>query len=404
MLLIQKKASFFFVCGYGGTGKTFLWNTIINHLRSQQKIVLSVASSGVASLLLPGGRTAHSRFKIPCDLDETTICNIKRGTMLANLIKQTSLIIWDEALMTHKAAFEALDRTLRDLLSLHSPDTKELPFGGKVVVLGGDPRQILPVIEGGSRSEIVAAAICNSKLWSHVTVLTLTQNMRLLSPILTEQDKLELAEFNQWMLNIGEGNIPATAKEGDNEPFWIKIPKEFLIMPPKNAITSLIETIYPNLATRFKDTYYLSERAVLTPTNEVVDNVNDVVVSMVPGHEKEYLSCDRIARTPNMHDSYEILYPVEFLNSLNGNNFPHHKIILKEGVPIMLLRNLNQSEGLCNGTRLVISRLGQMIIEAKIITGNHKGKIVLIPRIALTLKTTKWPFILERRQYPIKIC
>jgi hypothetical protein len=328
MLLIQKKASFFFVCGYGGTGKTFLWNTIINHLRSQQKIVLSVASSGVASLLLPGGRTAHSRFKIPCDLDETTICNIKRGTMLADLIKQTSLIIWDEALMTHKAAFEALDRTLRDLLSLHSPDTKELPFGGKVVVLGGDPRQILPVIEGGSRSEIVAAAICNSKLWSHVTVLTLTQNMRLLSPILTEQDKLELAEFNQWMLNIGEGNIPATAKEGDNEPFWIKIPKEFLIMPPKNAITSLIETIYPNLATRFKDTDYLSERAVLTPTNEVVDNVNDVVVSMVPGHEKEYLSCDRIARTPNMHDSYEILYPVEFLNSLNGNNFPQHKIIL----------------------------------------------------------------------------
>jgi hypothetical protein len=323
--------------------------------------------------------------------------------MLADLIKQTCLIIWDEALMTHKAAFEALDRTLRDLLSLHSPDAKELPFGGKVVVLGGDPRQILPVIEGGSRSEIVAAAICNSKLWSHVTVLTLTQNMRLLSPILTEQDKLELAEFNQWMLNIGEGNIPTTAK-GDNEPFWIKIPKEFVIMPPKNAITSLIETIYPNLATRFNDMDYLSERAVLTPTNEVVDNVNDVVVSMVPRHEKEYLSCDRIARTPNMHDSYEILYPVEFLNSLNGNNFPQHKIILKEGVPIMLLRNLNQSEGLCNGTRLVISRLGQMIIEAKIISGNHKGKIILIPRIALTLKTTKWPFILERRQYPIKIC
>jgi hypothetical protein len=59
--------------------------------------VLSVASSGVASLLLSGGRTTHSHFRIPCDdLDETTTCNIKRGTMLCELIHATSLIIWDE--------------------------------------------------------------------------------------------------------------------------------------------------------------------------------------------------------------------------------------------------------------------------------------------------------------------
>jgi ATP-dependent DNA helicase PIF1 len=110
--------------------------------------VLSVASSGVASLLLPGGRTAHSRFKIPCELDEGTICDIKRGTMLCELIQTTSLIIWDEALMTHKFSFEAFDRSLRDILASSSPMATNLPFGGKVVVLGGDVRQILPVIEG----------------------------------------------------------------------------------------------------------------------------------------------------------------------------------------------------------------------------------------------------------------
>src|SRR6185437_10274383 len=103
--------AFYFVSGYGGTGKTYLWNTIVTYLRGNEKIVLTVASSGVASLLLPGGRTTHSRFKIPCDLDDDTVCDIKRGTMLAQLIQETTLVIWDEVLMTHRRALETLDRT-----------------------------------------------------------------------------------------------------------------------------------------------------------------------------------------------------------------------------------------------------------------------------------------------------
>jgi hypothetical protein len=68
----------------------------------------------------------------------------------------------------------------------------------------------------------------------------------------------------------------------------------------------------------------------------------------------------------------------------------------------MLLRNLNQSEGLCNGTRLLITSLCDKVIEGQIMTGIHKSKNVLIPRISLTLKNTKWPFVLQRRQYPIR--
>jgi hypothetical protein len=100
-IVLTKRPGFYFVSGYGGTGKTYLWNSIITFLCSRKHIVLSVASSGVASLLLPGVRTTHSHFKIPCELDEGTICDIKRGTMLCELIQTTSLIIWDEALMTH---------------------------------------------------------------------------------------------------------------------------------------------------------------------------------------------------------------------------------------------------------------------------------------------------------------
>ena len=155
----------FFVCGHGGTGKTFLWNAILTHLRSRQKIVLAVASSGVASLLLPKGRTAHSRFKIPFDLDESSVCGVKRGTMLSELIQRTSLVIWDEAPMTHRHCFEALDRTMRDILSEHKAENANKPFGGKPIVLGGDFRQILPVVRKGSRSAIVNASITSSPLW-----------------------------------------------------------------------------------------------------------------------------------------------------------------------------------------------------------------------------------------------
>jgi ATP-dependent DNA helicase PIF1 len=78
--------------------------------------------------------------------------------------------------------------------------------------------------------------------------------------------------------------------------------------------------------------------------------------------------------------------------------------LLKKGVPVMLLWNLNQAEGLCNGTRLIIIVLGDRIIEGQIMTGTHKGRSVLIPRITLTLKNNKWLFVLQRRQYPIKVC
>jgi len=102
-------------------------------------------------LLLPNGRTAHSRFRIPIDIDELSICDIKHGTKIAELLTQTDLIIWDEALMTNRQCFEALDRSLRDILSEKDTKALDIPFGGKVVVLGGDPKQVLPVIENASK-------------------------------------------------------------------------------------------------------------------------------------------------------------------------------------------------------------------------------------------------------------
>ncbi|KAM0853579.1 hypothetical protein ACQ4PT_050975 [Festuca glaucescens] len=284
----KEKPAFFFVSGHGGTGKTFLWNALVAYLRGYQRIVLTVASSGVASLLLPGGRTAHSRFKIPIDLDDNGVCDIRRCTMLSSLIESASLIIWDEALMTHRKCFEALDRTLRDVLSEHNPSLADEPFGGKIVVLGGDLRQILPVIEGGTRSQVVNAAITNSPLWSGVQVLPLTINMRLAVKTMDPNVQAEATAFAKWVLSVGDGTIPAVSRQGESDPTWITIPDEHLLHTDGDKIAAIVDSVY-----------------------------------------------------------------VGFLS----------RLVLKKGVPIMLLRNISQTTGLCNGTRLVVTRLADKAFE-----------------------------------------
>ncbi|XP_057426048.1 uncharacterized protein LOC130719435 [Lotus japonicus] len=169
----------YFLYGYGGTGKTFVWNTLSAAIRSMGMIVLNVASSGIASLLLPGGRTAHSRFCIPLQTDETATCNIKQDSLRENLLICAKFIIWDEAPMLNKNCFEALDRTLCDIMSQEDESNMDKPFGGKVVVLGGDFRQILPFIPKGGRQDIVSATVNSSDLWKYCKVLKLTKNMRL---------------------------------------------------------------------------------------------------------------------------------------------------------------------------------------------------------------------------------
>jgi hypothetical protein len=117
--------------------------------------------------------------------------------MLAELLQVAALIIWDEAPMTHQRCFEALDTTMRDILSEHNSANAILPFGGKPIVFGGDFRQTLPVVRKGSRSSIISAFITNSRLWQHVVVLKLHINMRLLNPSLNGNECDEPEHFSE---------------------------------------------------------------------------------------------------------------------------------------------------------------------------------------------------------------
>jgi len=158
-VVTNKEGKLFFMYGSGGISKTFVWTTLLSRLQGQGKIMLVVASSGIASLLLLGSKTTHSRFKIPIDLHDESTCNITQQMKVVKLVHKVDLIIWDDALMMHHRAFEVVDRTLCDFMQLDDALATEKIFGGKTVVLGGDFHQILLVIPKGGREDIVSASL-----------------------------------------------------------------------------------------------------------------------------------------------------------------------------------------------------------------------------------------------------
>ncbi len=169
----------FFVDGLGSTSKTFLYSCLLSTVRAQGQVVVAMASSGIVVLLLDGGRTAHSRLKIPMQgLNITSTCYISRDSELAALLQTAALIVWDEAVMMHRHVFEAVNRSLQDIMAVINPAFKFLPFGGLVVVFGDNFQQILHVVPHGTKGDVVAAALNRSNMWQHVRVFKLHTNMR----------------------------------------------------------------------------------------------------------------------------------------------------------------------------------------------------------------------------------
>ena len=152
----------FFVDAPGGTGKMFCFNMLLAYVRQSNDIALAVASSGIAALLLNLGRTFHSRFKASLTPKDGESLRIKGQSADAKLVKRCKLIIWDEAGMQHRWQLEALDRTLKETMKTVDPMLEHVPFGGKVVVLGSDFRQTLPIIKRASRAQMVDATLHRS--------------------------------------------------------------------------------------------------------------------------------------------------------------------------------------------------------------------------------------------------
>lgn len=159
--------------------------------------------------------------------------------------------------------------------------------------------------------------------------------------ISNKQKNKSSKEFANYLLSIGNG----TANSPINQEI-IELNHQFGKIHTTHQ--SLVQSVYPDLNGNISNHQWISERAILAVTNEIVDKINIEVLNMVNGESKSFLAIDSVS---NDHDV--VVYPQEFLNSLQPSGMPQYTLSLKVGVSIMLLRNLDPPN-LCDGTRLVV--------------------------------------------------
>ena len=245
------------------------------------------------------------------------------------------------------------------------------------------------MIVKGSCPQIVGACIQRSHIWHSVKVLMLTENMWLNTQVQAERD------FAKWQLERGHG-------QHTDEAGNMKLPNHFKCA--ENTVDSLISTVYSGVnELPHPPDQYFAERTILTSRNDDVDDINEKMLSDFPGEEKSFLSADSVKEN-NENGEGELMYPVEYLNSINCSGLPLHKLQLKVGCPVMILRNLNAGEGVCNGSRGIVTRMSNRVLEVRLLTGDHAGKSTFIPRLSITPSTSQVPFEFCRRQFPVKVC
>ncbi|XP_024963370.1 uncharacterized protein LOC112503590 [Cynara cardunculus var. scolymus] len=289
---------------------------------------------------------------------------------------------------------------MNDIVNARRSGDSQMLFGGKVIVFGGDFRQIMPVIPNTGRQNIVNASLSSSYIWEKCKVLRLTKNIRLTANSEISEIK-QTRNFTKWILDLGEGKVG-----GDNDgEAVIEIPHDLLISDSVDPISALIKFFYPSILENINNSAYFQERAILAPKSEVIQEINDCLLLLFPGEEKKYLSSDTLCESEHLHDEFDkALYSPDVLNGLKLSGIPNHKILLEVGVPIMLLMNIDQKSGLCNGTRLWVLTLGNRVIEAHVISGINIGSRTFIPRMSLTPTDKRIPFKFQRRQFPIVVC
>ena len=236
-----------------------------------------------------------------------------------------------------------------------------------------------PSVNGG-KMDIISESMKNSSYWTRIEICRLTQNMR------ANED----VEYANWILSLGENKLP----KRDHD--LVELRKDLILRHQ-----SLEDFVFPVMINQHNSDQFM-QNIILSARNSSCDRFNKrILYGRVEGDMKIYYSIDSLERSPDD----ELNFPLEFLNSINDPSLPPHKLELKVGAIIMLMRNLDKSNGLCNGTRLTVIALHEeIIITRKSDSTGHVGQeSIAIPRCDLTAEPGNYPFKMKRRQFPLKL-
>ena len=391
-----------FIDAPAGTGKTYLMNAIITKLRSMYRLALATATSGIAATNFIDGQTAHSRFKIPIPVDDSSTLNIKLQSFLANALRIAAGFVWDELPNSDNLNMLATDRFLRRLM-----EAPTCFLGGKALVGAGDPRQICPVVPHGTRADIVHHSLfVRTDMWPLFQRHRLTENMRV-------HNHGADAKFAAWLLEVGEGchrkpsdTIIPSVPDGciDLLPSMCidttRSEDDASSEHPTNAsIDGLLDFVYLTMETdRRTHPNYFTDRIIVAPTLVATARINTEMALRMHGELYEFHSADTVVNTEHPAN-----FPLEFLNGIDHiTGMPPHVLRLKLGMPVILLRNL-RPPGHCNGTRYTVHSIRTHCIALLTLGGSAAGELLLLPRIIMRpgKGDTTWAFTLQRVQYPI---
>ena len=219
---------------------------------------------------------------------------------------------------------------------------------------------------------------------------------------MAHSDDANLAQFDTWAVSIGDGTAPPA---GALEEELIRLPSELCYQVQEGRIQEgmreFCELVYPDLAQRFGELDFMQGRAILAPTNQSVDLINNYLMSLLPTEEFVLVSADTTVQPGDAS-----VYPTELLNTLEPQGLPVHRLKLRPGAVLRLMRNLNPKDGLCNGTRMTfIKVVDKKLLHCTIKDKTHqKGeRDVFIPRIQLPPKNIEqFGFEWVRRQFPVR--
>uniref|UniRef100_A0AC34FI22 ATP-dependent DNA helicase n=1 Tax=Panagrolaimus sp. ES5 TaxID=591445 RepID=A0AC34FI22_9BILA len=370
----RDSAACFFVDGPGGSGKSYLFNCLFSYFIGKHKKVTVMAWSGIAASLYENGRTCHNVFKLDFPFGDESNSGVNPSDDLGKSLKEVDVIIWDEAPMAPRHALEVVDKKLREIMN------NDIPFGGKVLVLGGDFRQLPPVVKNATRNDVVRSSIKTSPLWQHFSANTFA---------LKKNERADNVSdgFAEEILKIGDGSA------NDNEG-KVKLPDECV------TDGDLVDSIFHDVI-EAKNFNGFASKAIISTLNSEVDAYNDKVIDLLdPETEKVYQAIDRVEAVGGEGESFA--YAPEHFESIRPNGFPAYNLRLRENTVVMLMRNLSIKEGLCNGTRMLVKKLERNIIIAEKLTNVKEGEdpIVMIPRITLLDESSLYH--VYRKQFPIR--
>lgn len=379
-----------FIDAPGGTGKTFVLNTLLAKYRSQGHVALACAFSGVAALLLEGGCTVHKRFNVRPNMPKERQFTIKRGSALAKLMKLAKVIVIDEAPMMDVYIMESIDATLRDIFE------SDKAFGGLPIILAGDFRQILPVVKNcNSPQTLMDHCLKRSDLWEDVRCFRLKDNMRVLL-------KHGNPEFADWLIRVGDQDCEEVIFEPDIKQReyhkYISLPTEWSMDSKASDLDGFIEEMFPNMNERYDENGELKTVSILTPYNKNMHLINSKCIGRFPGQQITRRSID--SATLANDDIDELAMPMELLNNLpTPSGMAPHLLELKKYCPLVILKNLNVNQGLCNGTRCILLEIKRYSLRVRLL---HNGKEAFIPRIKM-IEPDKFGFTLNRIQFPVQL-